>query len=157
MLEVSRKRSWDQYRRSMQSIDNLYRIPFLFAAIWAIGAGIYLLLSPTTIQEIVATTSADGGQTIEELSRQASWYEVQGVWGVIVLLIFALFYSSTAFLASRNGLVALAIASSLALMLTVLAGFSIGLLYIPALFMIIVGWLTLGLAKIVRRKRQASG
>ena len=141
----------------MRSIDNLYRIPFLFAAIWAIGAGIYLLLSPTTVQEIVATTSADGGQTIEELSRQVSWYEAQGVWGVIVLLIFALLYSSTAFFSLRNRLVALAIASSLALLLTVLAGFSIGLLYIPALLMVVVGWLTLGLAKIVRRKRQISG
>ena len=141
----------------MLSTGKLYRIPFLLAAMWAIGAGIYLLLSPTVIQEIVGTTSADGSQTIEELSRQASWYEVQGVWGVIVLLIFALLYSSTALLASRKRLVALAIASSLALMLTVLAGFSIGLLYIPALLMVVVGWLTLGLAKIVRRNRQASG
>lgn len=141
----------------MQSIDKLYRIPFLFAAIWAIGAGIFLLLSPTTIQEVVATTSADGSQTIEELSRQVSFYEVQGVWGVIVLLIFALLYSSTAFFALRNRLVALALASSLALMLTVLAGFSIGLLYFPALLTVIVGWLTLGLVKLVRRKRQTSG
>ena len=141
----------------MLSTGNLYRLPFLLGAIWAIGAGIYLLLSPMVIQVIVGTTSADGSQTIEELSRQASWYEVQGVWGVIVLLIFALLYSSTALLASRKRLVALAIASSLALMLTVLAGFSIGLLYIPALLMVVVGWLTLGLAKIVQRNRQASG
>ena len=147
----------------MLSTGKLYRIPFLLAAMWAIGAGIYLLLSPTVIHQvivrptIVRLTSADGSQTIEELSRQASWYEVQGVWGVIVLLIFALLYSSTALLASRKRLVALAIASSLALMLTVLAGFSIGLLYIPALLMVVVGWLTLGLAKIVRRNRQASG
>ncbi len=141
----------------MQSIDKLYRVPFLFAAIWAIGAGIFLLLSPTTIQEVVATTSADGSQTIEELSRQVSFYEVQGVWGVIVLLIFALLYSSTAFFALRNRLIALALASSLALMLTVLAGFSIGLLYFPALLTVIVGWLTLGLVKLVRRKRQTSG
>ena len=141
----------------MRSIDNLYRIPFLFAAIWAIGSGIYLLLSPTRIQEIVATTTADGSRTIVELSRQASWYEVQGVWGVIVLLIFALLYSSIAFLALRNRLVALVIASSLALLLAVLAGFSIGPLYIPALLTVVVGWLTLGLAKIVQRKRQASG
>ena len=141
----------------MQSIDKLYRVPFLFAAIWAIGAGIFLLLSPTTIQEVVATTTADGGQTIEELSRQVSFYEVQGVWGIIVLLIFALLYSSTAFFALRNRLVALALASSLALMLTVLAGFSIGLLYFPALLTVIVGWLTLGLVKLVRRKRQTSG
>ena len=139
----------------MLSTGNLYRIPFLLAAIWAIGAGIYLLLSPMVIQEFVATTSADGSRTIEELSRQVSWYEVQGVWGVRVLLIFALLYSSTALLASRKRLVALAIASSLALILTALAGFSIGLLYIPALLMVVIGWLTLVLAKIVRRNRQA--
>ena len=141
----------------MQTIDRLYRIPFLLAALLAIGASIYFLLSPTTIQEVVATTSANGSQTIEELSRQASWYEVQGVWGVVVLLIFALLYSSTAYLASRNRLVALAIASASALMLTILAGFSIGPLYIPALLMVVVGWLTLGLGKMVRRKKQASG
>ena len=103
----------------MLSTGKLYRIPFLLAAMWAVGAGIYLLLSPTVIQVIVVrpasswTTLADGSQTIEELSRQSSWYEVQGVWGVIVLLIFALLYSSTALLASRKRLVALAIASSL--------------------------------------------
>ena len=141
----------------MLSTGNLYRIPFMLAAIWAIGAGTYLLLSPTVIQEIVATSSVDGSNTIEELSRQASWYEVQGVWGVIVLLIFALLYSSTAYLASRNRLVALAIASSLALILTVLAGFSIGILYIPALLLVVFGWFALALAKIVRRNRQASG
>ncbi|MCH7611611.1 MAG: hypothetical protein IIB10_13115 [Chloroflexi bacterium] len=141
----------------MQTIDRLYRIPFLLAALLAIGASIYFLLSPTTIQEVVATTSANGSQTIEELSRQASWYEVQGVWGVVVLLIFALLYSSTAYLALRNRLVALAIASASALMLTILAGFSIGPLYIPALLMVVVGWLTLGLGKMVRRKKQASG
>ena len=135
----------------MRSIENLYRIPFLFAAVWATGAGIYLILSPTVIQEIVATTSADGGQTIEELSRQVSWYEAQGVWGVIVLLIFALLYSSTAVLVLRNRFVALAVASSLAVILTFLAGFSIGPLYIPALLAVVVGWLTLGLVKIVRK------
>ena len=110
----------------MLSTGKLYRIPFLLAAMWAVGAGIYLLLSPTVIQVIVRPTSAGGSQTlvaakgehslvhllgIEELSRQASWsfsyshYSihrlVQGVWGVIVLLIFALLYSSTALLASR--------------------------------------------------------
>ena len=141
----------------MQTIDRLYRIPFLLAALLAIGASIYFLLYPTTIQEVVATTSANGSQTIEELSRQASWYEVQGVWGVVVLLIFALLYSSTAYLALRNRLVALAIASASALMLTILAGFSIGPLYIPALLTVVVGWLTLGLGKMVRRKKQASG
>jgi len=140
----------------MQTIDRLYRIPFLLAALLAIGASIYFLLSPTTIQEVVATTSANGSQTIEELSRQASWYEVQGVWGVVVLLIFALLYSSTAYLALRNRLVALAIASASALMLTILAGFSIGPLYIPALLMVVVGWLTLGLGKMVRSRSQTS-
>ena len=138
----------------MQFIDRLYRIPFLLAALLAIGASIYLLLSPTTSQEFVATTSANGSKTIEELSRQASWYEVQGVWGVVVLLVFALLYSSTAYLALRNRLVALAIASALALMLTILAGFSIGLLYIPALLTVVVGWLALGLGKMVRGRRQ---
>ena len=140
----------------MLSTGNLYRIPFWLGAIWAIGAGIYLLLSPTVIQEIVATSNTDGSQTIEEFSRQVSWYEVQGVWGIMVLLVFALLYSSTALLAMRNRIIALAIASSLALMLTYLAGFSIGLLYIPALLMVTVGWLTLGFTKIVRRVRQAS-
>ena len=140
----------------MQFIDRLYRIPFLLAALLAIGASIYFLLSPTTIQEVVATTSANGSQTIEELSRQASWYEVQGVWDVVVLLIFALLYSSTAYLALRNRPVALAIASALALMLTILAGFSIGLLYIPALLTVVVGWLALGLGKMVRSRSQTS-
>lgn len=141
----------------MQSIDKLYRLPFFFAAIWALGAGVYLLLSPTVIQEIVATTSADEGQTVEELSRQASWYEVQGLWGIFILLIFALVYSSTAYLAVKNRIIVLAVVSFAALMLTVLGGFSIGLLYIPSLLTVVIGWLALVFAKLVQRNSQAPG
>jgi hypothetical protein len=110
-----------------------------------------------TVQEITVTVGSDGGQTIEELSRQPSWYEAQGAWGVIVLIIFALLYSSIAILALRNRLIALSIAISLALLLTYLAGFTIGGFYIPALLMVVVGWLVLCLARIVQKIRPTSG
>jgi hypothetical protein len=138
-------------------IDQLERIFFVFAAIWSFGAGLYWLLSPVAIHEITAESTANGSSTVEETVRQASWYEVQGLWGVAVLLIFALLYLAVAIFAIRRQRVPLAIASLLAVVVTLLAGLSIGPLYLPAANAVLAGWITWGLNWLLYGQREVSG
>lgn len=141
----------------MRNLVAIARLLFIFAALWSLGASAYWLLSPVTIHEIRASSVAGGSQSVEELSRQASWYEVQGLWGVIVLLVFALLYGSISFFAIKDQRLALAIASLLATAFTLLSGLSIGPLYLPALLAVCVAWLILGIAGILRRREGPSG
>lgn len=137
-------------------IDQLEQIFFVFAAIWSFGAGLYWLLSPVTIHEITAQSTANGSSTVEETARQATWYQVQGWWGVAVLVIFALLYLSVAIFAIRRQRVPLAIASLLAVVVTLLAGLSIGPLYLPAVIAVLAGWMTWGLNRLLYGQREVS-
>jgi hypothetical protein len=141
----------------MRSLNGFKRLFFIFAALWSIGASIYLLLTPVTVQEVIAEGFASGEESIEQVSRQVSWYEVQGLWGVFVLIIFALLFSSIGVFATRSRHGALAIFSFLAITLTILATFSIGPLYFPAVLAVSVGWILLGLEKVLGLRDQTSG
>ncbi len=141
----------------MKYINKLDLYLFAFAAIWSIGASVYLLLSPLTIHEITATSTANGSEAAEEITRQVSWYAVQGIWGVIILVLFAVLFSTVAFLAFKRMYIALAAASILAVVLTFLAGLSIGPLYLPAVIAVVLGWIVLGIARIIRGSQSASG
>jgi hypothetical protein len=103
---------------------------FLFAAMWAIGTGLWFALSPFTVQ--VTATSTGGATSSRIITRQISFYQAQGAWGIFVLVVFGLLYSS-GFYFYRIGRRWLAsLGSALALMLTSLAGFSVGPAYLPA-------------------------
>ncbi len=141
----------------MKILDKLDLYLFAFAAIWAIGAGLYLLLTPQTIYEITAQSTANGSQAVEETVKQVSWYAVQGAWGVIVLVLFALLFSIVAFLAFKRMYLALAAASILAIVLTFLAGFSIGPMYLPAVLVILLAWIVLGIARLFRGRHADHG
>lgn len=136
----------------MKFFTRLALIFFVFAALWSLGGSIYLLASPVSIHERRAESTANGSEFVEEVNKQASWYEVQGLWGVIVLLIFALLFSSAAFFAFKGKYIALAVTSFLAVTLTFLAGLSVGPIYLLAVFAVLAGWLMLGLARLFRRR-----
>lgn len=129
-------------------MDKFKTIPFALAAVWSIGASIYLLLTPMRITELVAQTAPETSKSIEQVERQVSWYQVQGIWGVVLVLAFALLYSGTWISAARGRYGILAILSVTALTLTFLAGFSIGPLYFPALVGVVAGWWLMALGKI---------
>jgi len=102
---------------------------FLAAALWAVGAGLWLALSPYTVE--VTTASTGGAATGETFYRHVSFYAVQGAWGLFVLVVFALLYTSGYFF-FRSGRHWLAVlGTTLALVLTALAGFSVGPVYLP--------------------------
>ena len=62
------------------------------AASWAVGASLYIFFSPVTIRGVTGTLRRDLSEVVEVFTRQQSWYETQGVWGVSVLVIFSGFY-----------------------------------------------------------------
>ena len=141
----------------MRAFNRLRRLPFVFAALWSIGASINLLLTPSTVQEVIAESVASGSESIGQVSRQVSWYEAQGLWGVFVLIIFALLFSSIGVFATRNRYSMLALFSLLAMTLTFLAGFSVGPMFFPAVLAVALGWIGLGLEKLLRLKNRPSG
>lgn len=131
----------------------LVRIPFLFSALWSIGVGLYLLLTPQIILEQVAVSTPGGTEASGEIIRQeVSWYQVQGLWGVIVLVIFAMLFILIGIFVVRQRLIAAAITSLLAVILVFLAGLSIGPLYLPAVLGVAVGWAISGLTRLLGGK-----
>lgn len=127
------------------------RILFILAALWAIWASLNIIFVPMSTREVVVI-SADGSQTEERVISQISWYEAQGWWGIVIVVIFGFLYSLTGALAYFDYLPGLAISSFFALVLTVLAALSIGGAYAPSLLGMILGWLILGVEKILSRK-----
>jgi hypothetical protein len=113
----------------------------LIAALWAIGVSIYVFFSPQVIQEITATNVPGEPQVVEEFTTVTTWYKVQGLWGSILLVLFAGLYVLGAFLARRASYGFLAVLCVVALLLSYLAGLSIGLLYLPAALSMSLGTL----------------
>ena len=101
---------------------------------------LYIALTPTTITEVITEATPGSIPSIQHGVRQISWYEAQGWWGILILLVFALLFSSTWVFAARKLYGLLAISSFLSMVLTFLATFSIGPLYYPAVLAIIIGW-----------------
>lgn len=126
------------------------RIAFMGSAVWSVGASMYLLMSPLTIHEVRATATRDGPQVAEEITRQATWYQVQGLWGVAVLAIFASLFVTIAILAVKERYLALLTVSLLATALVVLSGFTIGMFYLPAVVAVLLGWFGIGIRKLRR-------
>jgi hypothetical protein len=140
----------------MKDSYELFRIPLVFAAAWSIGASLYVLLTPIALHEQIAVSSPGVSGSSAEVILQASWYEVQGLWGVIILLIFSLIFASMGYFALRNDIRALAFASPLAVTLTILAGFSIGPFYFPAVIALAAGWAAWGVARLIALKEEGS-
>jgi hypothetical protein len=124
-----------------------------FAALWALGASLVILFTPVEIHEIEAVVTPSGDSTPQESIKYQSWYQTQGAWGVAVLFIFAGLYALPAWLAWRTGTrwVWLALASFVALLLTFLAGFSIGGFYLPAGLALLAGMALLGVGRAAQK------
>jgi hypothetical protein len=113
------------------------------AAVWAVGASLYIFFSPVTISGVTATLRRDSSEVVEVFTRQQSWYEAQGLWGVLGLAIFCGLYLLAVRLTWSGKYRALVILSVLAIGLSILTGFSIGAAYLPAALGLFVGALIL--------------
>ena len=113
------------------------------ATSWAVGASLYIFFSPVTISGVTGTLRRDLSEVVEVFTRQQSWYETQGLWGVSVLVIFSGFYLLALRVAWTGKYRALAIMGVVAVVLSIVSGFSIGAAYLPAALGLFIGALVL--------------
>jgi hypothetical protein len=113
------------------------------AALWAVGASLFILFSPVTISGVTGTLRHDSSEVVEVFTRHQSWYESQGIWGVLVLVIFCGLYILAVRLAWGGKYRVLMFLSVFAIGLSIVSGFSIGAAYLPAALGLFVGALVL--------------
>jgi len=109
------------------------------AAAWAVGASFYIFFSPVTISGVTATLRRDSSEVVEVFTRQQSWYEAHGLWGVLVLVIFSAFYLLALRVAWKGKDRALVVMGVVAIALSIVTGFSIGAAYFPAALGLFIG------------------
>ena len=122
------------------------------AASWAIGASLYIFFAPITVVSTPSKLFRDSTVVVETFTRELSWFEAQGLWGVFVLLMFAGLYLLAARLAWRSQYTGLTILSLIAIAVSIIAGFSIGGIYLPAALGLLAGALILLSSKLLRSR-----
>lgn len=125
------------------------KVLLITAAVWAAGVSLYFFFSPVTIHTVTATTTSGGAEKVESSTLTMSWYQVQGLWGTVVLVLFAGLYILAIYLAWRSAYYALALLSLATLIISFLAGFSIGLFYLPSALALLIGTALLWLPKLM--------
>jgi len=102
-------------------------------------ASLYILFSPVDVQILTASAVSGGSEMARETIMRQSWYQAQGPWGVIVLILFSGLYGWGYNLAHKEYYTWLGVLSLGLLSLSYVAGFSIGLLYLPAALVLLAG------------------
>jgi hypothetical protein len=110
---------------------------FRFGSLWAILAGFIIFFYSGAGS--VSASSESGVQIV----RHLSWLESQGWWGVAILIIFALLFYAVLHFYQRGRLAWTLIFGLAVITLSVLAGFSIGAVYWPGSFAVLIGLLLL--------------
>ena len=142
----------DQHWRHTTGIYLIYggKFAVVIAASWATGASLYIFFSPISAQVVTARRVFGASRDIVEIfTREQTWYEAQGFWGICVLAIFTGLYLLAVRLAWRRRYTALAMLSVIAIALSIVAGFSIGAAYLPAALGLMVGTLLLASSKLL--------
>lgn len=115
-------------------MHSVIRLLLTLAAVWAIIAGFFIFFAIGGMQ---ATELANGeGQPI---IVPISWFESQGWWGLAILFIFAtLFYGPLHFYNRKQ--IALTVTFGIvAMVISILSGFSIGNIYWPGSLALLIG------------------
>ena len=131
---------------------NIGKLLVALAASWAIGASLYVFFSPISGQGVISRRLRDSSTVVETFITEQSWYEAQGLWGVFVLVVFAAVYLLAVRLAWRSNFIALAILSLITVALSVITGFSIGGIYLPAALALFIGALIFLSSKLLRSR-----
>lgn len=117
-------------------ISKIARLLFTIAAVLALVAVLVIILTPGGYS---ITTEGANGEPPVTTTETLSFYEMQGAWGVIILVIFAaLYYGPVHFYnLGRKGIAALF--GITAIIMTILALFSIGAFYSLSALLVFVG------------------
>ena len=73
----------------MQTLIYGGKLIVAIAAAWAIGASLYIFVAPITVVSTPSKLFRDSTVVVETFTRELSWFEAQGLWGVFVLPMFA--------------------------------------------------------------------
>lgn len=111
------------------------------AVVCALGASFFIFFLPVSGHGVRGVMFRDSGTVAEVFSRQQSWYEVQGLWGILILVLFSGLYLLAVRIAWRGNHIALATMSVTAVALSIITGFSIGAAYLPAALGLFIGTL----------------
>lgn len=124
-------------------MSNLPRSLLILAAALALIASIFILSSRGLVTE--TTVYEDGAQ--ETTVIRQSWYQTQGTWGVAILIIFSTLYYAPYHFYARDRILVSALFALASIILTCLAGFSIGGFYLPAAGAFVLAYISLGIAR----------
>lgn len=102
------------------------------AAIWSGGVSLYIFFTPLNVNGVTATMVRGSGEVVRTFNEQQSWYEAQGPEGVVALAAFSSLYLLALWMTWKGNYQALAILCAIAIALSLIAGFSIGVAYMPA-------------------------
>ncbi len=122
------------------------------AASWAVGASLYIFLSPISVHGVTSRMLRDSSTVVETFTRDQSWYEAQGLWGILWLVVFSGIYVLAVRVAWRGNHMALAITSVIAVALSIVTGFSIGAAYLPAALGLVIGTLMFLSSRLLKSK-----
>ena len=103
-----------------------------FSGFWAVGIGIWMIATPLHVSEITAVSESSSSLAPVIHEYQVSFYSVQGIWGIFILLVFALLYGVSAWFYVRGRQGTALVTGIAAMVLTYLAGFSVGPAYLPS-------------------------
>ena len=109
------------------------------AATWAVGASLYVFSAPVSMHGVTGLILRDSSTVVETYTREQSWYEAQGLWGILWLVVFSGLYFVAVRVAWRGNYIALTIVSVIAVALSIVTGFSIGGAYLPAALSLFIG------------------
>jgi hypothetical protein len=122
------------------------------AACWATGASLYIFSAPVSMHGVTSRSVRGSSTIVETFTKEQSWYEAQGLWGVIVLVVFAAVYLLAVRLAWRGRHVAVTVVSLVAVALSIISGFSIGAIYLPGALGLFVGAIILLSSKVLSNR-----
>jgi hypothetical protein len=126
----------------------------IFSAVWSVAIGIWIAASPMYTSEVV-TNSGPGPVVSSALGRSStSFFSVNGAWGIMILGIFAIAYSSGIFFFRRCRTGWTLVTGLFAILLTFLAGFSIGPVYLPAALATLLALILMGAKNISPRAEE---
>jgi hypothetical protein len=87
-------------------LKQAWKLLFVAAGLWSLVAGARVALAPGMAQQVTASGQVGVNGEVETqnevTTEQVSWYEMQGAWGIVILLIFAGLYGGAAALAQAR-------------------------------------------------------
>jgi hypothetical protein len=114
---------------------------FAAAAAWAVIAGVRILFTPMGMQSSTSGSNSGGSIITETVTSQVSFYEMQGAWGIAILIIFALLFYSPLHFYNRGRRNIVYLFGIAAIALTAISGFSIGGFYTIGALGLLIGML----------------